>query len=577
MGFFKKKTTKERVDEMLAAGQTQSAIGLCREACAVAGASAQEWLLYGCLCADTGALATARTALARAAELDPALAEAHLGLGKVLATVGEYQEALDRLLRAAELQPDNAEIWLALGIVSGVTQQIAKAEEYCRRSVELQPGSAPARFNLANAFQAQGQLAEAEVEYEAALKLEPGMLAGWSMLAQARVGLHKFAEAKVAASRALTLAPQMGEAYFTLGVIAEALGESEQAREQFSLATELLPNLPDAHLRLGQVLFSRGDYAGTIQSLQSAVNLNPALIDAHFIMGQCFNGLDLHEGAVNCYRRVVELNHDHLRAHYSIALLLASLDRYAEAAAHLAEVLRINPADDQARHLLASYRGQTTATAPAAYVSTLFDGIADTFDEKLVDELGYHVPEFMHDMVSQLAMPAAGSLDVIDLGCGTGLCAPLFRGMARTLHGVDLSPRMIDKARERTLYDTLEINDVVSSLNSRQAAWDLAISTDVFIYVGDLREVFKAGSTALRAGGIFAFSIEAGDDADAFILRPSGRYAHASSYIRELAAQAGFSEIERRAVVVRKENRVDINGYLFVLQRMAELPAGNPV
>lgn len=116
-----------------------------------------------------------------------------------------------------------------------------------------------------------------------------------------------------------------------------------------------------------------------------------------------------------------------------------------EAAEHFAEVLRINPRDNQARHLLAAHQGQTTSTAPAAYVSTLFDGFADTFDEKLVGELGYRTPEVLYD------------------------------------------------------------------------------------------------------------------------------YAHASSYIRGLAAQTGFREIECQAAVLRKDKGHDINGCLFLLQRPTDL------
>lgn len=567
MGFFNKKSTTERVNQFLAAGRFQDAINLCREACAAPGATPQEWLLYGNLSADRGDLVTARMALAKATELDPELAAAHFVLGKVLATAGEYPAALDALQKAAQLQPGNPEIWLALGITCGVTQQMTKAEEYCRRSLEYQPDSAKARFNLANALQAQGRLANAEVEYEAALRLEPGMIAGWSMLAQVREGLGKLAEAKVAATRALTLNPRMGEAHFTLGSISEALGEREQARDCFRQAAELLPGLPDAPMRLGKVLFSLGDHAGATKSFQSVVNLDPGLAEAHYLMGQCFYELGLFEGAINCYRRVVALNPDHLQAHYSIAYIWGGMGRYTDAAEHYAEVLRINPRDEQARHLLAAYQGQTTSTAPADYVRVLFEGFADTFDEKLVGELGYRVPEDLRDMVSQIVAPASGSLDVIDLGCGTGLCAPLFRAMARTLHGVDLTPRMIEKARERAMYDTLEINDVVSSLAPKKAAWDLAISADVFIYVGDLGETFTTCAVALRPGGMFAFSVEAGDDVDTFVLRSSGRYAHASSYIRGLALLTGFSVIERRDVVLRKDMGRDINGYLFLLQR----------
>lgn len=572
MRFFKKKPTVDRVNQLLAAGQVQEAIDLCQRICQQApGATPREWLLYGRLSADSGDLVTAREALGKTIELDPDLSEAQFGLGKVLATMGEYPAALDCLQKAASLQPDNPEIWLALGITSGLTQDMPRAEEYCRRVLELQPESADARFNLANALQALGSLDEAEVEYEAALKLVPEMVSGWSMLAQARVALRKFPEAEVAATQALTLAPRMGEAHFTMGNIADALDDRERSRDHFRHAAELLPGLPDAHMRLGQVLFSLKEYAEAAESFQLLVNLDPENAEAHFLMGQCFHERKMGAPAEKCYQQVLALNNDHLAAHYSLAFIYMQVDSHTESVKHFEEVLRINPEDEQAKHLLAAQQGKTTSTAPAAYVTTLFDGFADSFDTKLVEELGYRIPELLYDMVSKHTTPASASLDVIDLGCGTGLCATLFRDKACTLHGVDLSPRMIEKARERALYDSLEVGDIVPSLVSREAACDLAISADVFVYVGDLREIFTACASALRPGGIFAFSIEAGDDADTFVLRGTARYAHASAYIRALAAETGFSEIERRAVIVRKDKgQVDVNGYIFLLRRTTD-------
>lgn len=573
MDFFITKNTTEHVNHLLATGRSQEAVNLCQEACAAPTATPQEWLIYGNLSAEMGDLATARTAYAKAAELDSELAEAHFGLGKVLAAAGEYPEALDHLQNAAQLQPDNPDILLTLGITCGLTKQMTKAEEYCRQSLELQPGSANARFHLGNALHALGRSTEAEAEYEAALKLQPDTATVWSMLAQARVRLSKFAEAKVAATRALTLNPRLGGAHYTLGSISEALGDKEQARDYYRHAVELLPGFLEAHLSLGKLLINLGDFADATRSLQAAANLSPASTKVHFLMGRCFKQLGLPEKALDCYRRVVDLNRDHLQAHYSIAAICANSgdnNLHAEAAEHLAEVLRINPDDGQARHMLAAFQGQTTSVAPADYIKTLFDGFADTFDEKLVNALGYRAPEVLYDMVSHVVTPASGTLDVIDLGCGTGLCAPLFRGMARTLHGVDLSPRMIEKAHERALYDALEVNDVVSCLASSVAAWDLAISSDVFVYVGDIHDIFYACAKALRPGGMLVFSIEAGDDVDTFILRNTGRYAHARKYIHGLAAQTGFTEIECRPTVLRKNAGQDINGYLFLLQRSGE-------
>lgn len=567
----KQKPTAELVSEMLAAGRSQAAIELCRDASKASGEPG-DWLLYGRVCAHTGDLVAARQALETAVSLDSRLAEAHFELGKVLVNSGEYPLAIESLRSAANLQPDNPEFWLVLGATCGMAKQLVDSEEYCRRALELQPGSVDARFNLANALQARGKLSEAETEFETALNIQPDTISGWSMLAQTRVGLRKFDEAEAAANRALALNPEMGEAHFALGNIATAHGDKKRARDHFRKSVERLPGLPDAHLRLGQVLYGMENYSEAADCFSTVVSLDPGCVEAHYLMGQCFEERKLLGRAENCYRKVLALDNDHLQAHYSLAFMFTKLDRRAEAANHYTEILRINPADDQARHLLASQQGETTATAPAAYVATLFDGFADTFDEKLVDELGYRTPEHLHDMVSRSGASATDLLDVIDLGCGTGLCAPLFRPMARTLHGVDLSPKMIDKARERNLYDTLEVGDIVSSLKEHEAACDLVISADVFVYVGDLQEIFEACNTALRPGGMFVFSVEAAGESETFVLTGTGRYAHASTYIQQLAADTGFSEIERRAVVLRKDKgQVDVNGHIFLLRRTADV------
>lgn len=565
-------TTTDRVEQLFRAGRPQEAIDLCRRLCEAPEATPEDWFLYGCVSADTGDNATAMMALGKAAELDPDLVEAQFGLGKLLAATGEHAQAIAPLQKAAQLQPDNAEIWLALGIAHGLAKQAIQAEECCRRSLELQPGSAQAHFNLANALQAQKELSEAEAEYEAALNIDPRLAMGWSMLSQARVGLGKPVEAEAAATRALSLEPRLGEAHFMLGNLLAARGEMEQARDHFRQVTELLPQLPDGHVRLGQILHHLGDLAGAADSYQRVLELNPGLAQGHFLLGEILNEQKFFGKAAMSYRNALAVNNDHLQAHYRLAFLAVTVGNKVEAVKHLEEIVRINPGDEQARHMLAAQRGETTATAPVTYVTTLFDEVADKFDEKLVDKLNYHIPERLHEMVSQIVVPAAKSLDVIDLGCGTGLCAPLFRGMARTLHGVDLAPRMIEKARERNLYDTLEVGDIVASLKSRTAAWDLVISTDVFIYVGDLQEVFSACSSALRPGGFFAFSVEAGDDSDTFILRPSGRYAHARGYIRSLAAAGGFYEVGHRAVFVRHEKGKKMPGYIFLLRRSVSLP-----
>ena len=553
------------VNQLLANGNRKEALGLCRQACEGPAASARDWLLYASLSMDSGNLATARVAYEQVLELEPAMVDAYFGLGKVLTTTGEYPAALQSLYKAAELQPDNPCMWLALGITSGLAGHVNEAEVFCRRSLELQPDSPEARFNLANALQAQGKLAAAEMEYEAGLRLKPDLVAAWFMLAQARFGLGKLTEAEAAATRALALDPHTGEAYFTLGSISVMRGATVQARDHFMRAAAMLPGIPDVHMRLGKVLFTLDEFERAANCFQSVVNLVPGSAEAHFMMGRCYQERKLPGKAELCYRKAIAIDKDHKQAHYSLASLYARMDRHDESAQHYAEILRINPNDEQARHLLAAQQGKTTATAPVGYVVTLFDGYADRFDKEL-DELGYKIPELLYDMISRHVTLAPASQDIIDLGCGTGLCAPLFRDSARTLHGVDLSPGMIEKAHERGLYDVLEVGDIVANLAHHDAAWDLAICTDVFIYVGALRDIFNACVKALRPGGWFGFSVESCDDTESYVLRNTGRYAHSVKYIRNLALETGFSEVDCRSVIVRKDKGgVDIHGYLFLL------------
>jgi ubiquinone/menaquinone biosynthesis C-methylase UbiE/DNA-binding transcriptional ArsR family regulator len=47
-------------------------------------------------------------------------------------------------------------------------------------------------------------------------------------------------------------------------------------------------------------------------------------------------------------------------------------------------------------------------------------------------------------------------LVVVDIGCGTGTTLPDLAGMARTVHAVDISPRMLEQAKARAIEESLD-------------------------------------------------------------------------------------------------------------------------
>jgi predicted TPR repeat methyltransferase len=168
-------------------------------------------------------------------------------------------------------------------------------------------------------------------------------------------------------------------------------------------------------------------------------------------------------------------------------------------------------------------------------------------------------------------------LDVLDLGCGTGLCGPLLRPMARSLAGVDLSPVMVERSKARGVYDRVSAIDLLEALRSASAAYDLLVAADVLIYFGDLAPVFEPAAAALRPGGLFAFSVEAlpadsgaagaGGTGDRFQLRPTTRrFAHAEPYLRRLAGIFGLAVVRLDPITVRTEAGQPVAGFLVLLK-----------
>jgi predicted TPR repeat methyltransferase len=154
----------------------------------------------------------------------------------------------------------------------------------------------------------------------------------------------------------------------------------------------------------------------------------------------------------------------------------------------------------------------------------------------------------------------------LDLGCGTGLVGLRLRPLARTLTGIDISPKMVEAARQRQIYDHLVCGELIEVLRAQAGTFDLAVAADVFVYVGDLTAVFQELRRVLRAEGIFAFSVEASAEQD-LVLRPTRRYAHSKNYLEKLARDHDFAVEAIEPQVIRQQNGVDVAGYLALLRR----------
>ncbi len=134
------------------------------------------------------------------------------------------------------------------------------------------------------------------------------------------------------------------------------------------------------------------------------------------------------------------------------------------------------------------------------YVRQVFDQFASTFDEQL-QALAYQGPQLIAELLVQQYAAPEQALDVLDAGCGTGLCGPVLRPYAHRLVGVDLSGAMLDKARGRGVFDELVEAELTAFLSAQSEKYDLIVAADTFHYFGNLEPLFEATCRALRTAG----------------------------------------------------------------------------
>jgi predicted TPR repeat methyltransferase len=353
---------------------------------------------------------------------------------------------------------------------------------------------------------------------------------------------------------------------FIAGVQHAEAGRLDEAEAAFRASLAQMPGRPSTLLNLAAVCIRLGRPADALSALDEALARTPDDADAWFSRGQTLQALGRPAEALQSYGRVLALDPKAAPAWTQQGSILKDMGRLPEAAESFRQALAHGGDAELNRYFLASVEGGAAPTAaPRAYVETLFDSYAEEFDEHLVAKLGYRTPQLLAEL-----LPAEARFDgVLDLGCGTGLMAPLLAARATHIDGVDLSSQMLAKAAALKLYRELRHGDVAEDLRqaaARGRSYGLVVAADVFVYVGALDDVFSAARQVLPAGGHFLFSVEESDAGHALQLRSSSRYAHSEAEVRRLSAATGMQVLRLERATLRHDQRRPITGLLVLLE-----------
>ncbi len=406
----------------------------------------------------------------RAIAIHCGVADYHSNLGYALRDKGQLDEAIAAWRQAIAPRPNFAQAHNNLGNALRDKGQLDEAIAACREAIRIKPDSALAYNNLGAALVAKGSFDEAIAACRQALRLRPDLAEIHSNLGNALRGKNQFNEAIESYRQAIRLRPELAEAHFNMAIALQHEKRLDEAIAAFGQAIRFKANYAEAHMNLGNALLDKNQFDASIEAQRLALQAKPDLADASHNMGIALRRKGLLDEAVAAFR----------------------------------EAIRLKPDSPAWRYQLAAVTGDGSfMRAPAKYVQDVFDSYAANFDQHLVGTLKYQVPKLLLQSVLQATQRR--DLDVLDLGCGTGLCGVELRPFARRMVGVDLSPAMLKAAEARTIYDQLILGDLISTLRSPGDGYDLIVAGDVLIYVGDLAERHAgggAGAAKRRVAGV---------------------------------------------------------------------------
>jgi predicted TPR repeat methyltransferase len=359
-------------------------------------------------------------------------------------------------------------------------------------------------------------------------------------------------------------------ALHAMGIDAFRAGRLEQAAGLIAKAIAANGHMPNFHYNLAIVLRAQGKLNDAAASYERAIRLKPDYADAHNNLGNVWKALGEPDKAQACFERALQFKPGNTDTHYNLGVLCSDAGDRDQAARHFQHCLDRDPDDALGAGLLLAQLGLAAAPerTPQAQLLKLYDVRSRFWDQ----ETSY----FGHALVAEGLQQHAGraNLEILDIGCGTGLAGALVRPLAGRLDGVDLSPAMLEKARDKGLYDKLDQADFVSFMAGHADSYDAILGAATLIHFGNLHPVFQAAATCLRDGGLFVFTLFANEAGTDFAvaandkLAQSGCYTHSANYVERLAPESGFSVQALKKVIHEHDQKGNhIPGLLVVLRR----------
>ena len=512
---------------------------------------------------------------------DPSL---YFNLAFSLKASKQYYDALYNFEKVLTLAPQVKETYNEIACIYEGLSDLEKARTYWLKALEFDTDYAVAEINLANSYRIDNEDEAFLILNKLSLKYPDDPLV-WYNLAWICYNRSEYDNSLKHAFRALELHQNSDAIRYLIGLCYLASNNEIKAKDIFLEAEAINPDNPELKLCLADI-FSRNNefdeaekrykrlmeiddknyavynnYAEMLHRqkrlieamdiYRKAVIIFPASADISNNLGAILRELEEYDEALGLFFNALALNPNLVEASINIweTLVLLSI-KDEQLAKDIADNWYKSYPDNQfAKYAKSALRGEHVENNKI-FTEKLFDNFADNY-EMVMQNLDYTAPV----VIGRIAGHLEGR--IADLGCGSGLVGMAVKKAENYLIGVDISTKMLEKAKQKNIYDELVKSDIVDFLKTRND-FDWIVAGDVLGYIGNLDEFLKCSK-----GKNLIFSIEVNKNITDYKLQTNGRYNHNPVYVEKLLIKYGFYDISTEEFELRTENSVPVNSIIF--------------
>lgn len=468
---------------------------------------------------------------------------------------------------ALTLNPDHATALHNLGVVYVYQKRLDDAIAAFEKTIEKKPDYADAYLHLGCVYVKQERWTDALTTFKKGCAIDGQHPLLWRHTGQIQQQLGQIDDAIVSYQSAIAIYPKEAMLHDLIGTAYAQIHRLDEAFDAFVIALKIDPHLTSAQHNLASLHFREKNHEKALKYWLKMLNDGP---DDHTLynIATAYASLKRWQDAKTYFEAQLKQHPNHVPSLVNLASLHIKHGQTDKALGYYQKALKIDPNSQQVRYVLQALEQNDAPQpqrAPDDYIVHLFNQYADDFDDHLQHQLSYCVPQHIADLLHEHVVKAPQQ-EILDLGCGTGLCGQHLKPWAKKLVGVDLSDQMLQQAAKKQIYDQLHESEIHRYLQT-SAPFDLVVAGDVMPYFGDLAEILQAVHHITHPNGQFVFTVERYDGDDAFHLSSSARFQHNVPQLLDQATQLGWQVVASEPIVSRTQQNKPVSSQLILLKK----------